>query len=172
MPVNPYEQAFVYYISDATCTDPHQHGYFGISKNETREAAHRYSRRFPPDVTFTIVFRGIRRECAAVEAHYRPQPRIGWNRARGGGKWRGEKAINAIIAAALMPLLILPTAALAQSRTYYDAGGRVIGRSATDSQRSTTYYDAGGRVSARASSSGNTTTIYDAAGRRTGTISK
>jgi YD repeat-containing protein len=66
---------------------------------------------------------------------------------------------------AILLILILPTAALAQSRTYYDVGGRVIGRSTADSQRSTTYYDAGGRVSARPSTSGNTTTTYSAGGR-------
>ena len=44
----------------------------------------------------------------------------------------------------LLPLLALAMAtgaALAQQRTCYDGGGRVTGRSSTDSQGSTTIYD-------------------------------
>ncbi|MBO4221978.1 hypothetical protein [Bradyrhizobium neotropicale] len=62
-------------------------------------------------------------------------------------------------------ILLLPTAALAQQRTYYDGAGRVVGRSATDSPGTTTFYDSGGRVSARSSTSGNMQTIYDPGGR-------
>ena len=40
----------------------------------------------------------------------------------------------------------LATEALAQQRTYYDAGGKVVGRSSTDSQGTTTHYDRSGRV--------------------------
>ena len=36
--------------------------------------------------------------------------------------------------------------ALAQSRTFYDAGGKVVGRSLTDNSRTTTLYDASGQV--------------------------
>ncbi|MGX9431534.1 MULTISPECIES: hypothetical protein [Bradyrhizobium] len=66
--------------------------------------------------------------------------------------------------AKIVLLTLLPTAALVQQRTYYDGAGRIIGRSAADSQGSTTYYDAGGRISARSSTRGNTTTTYDAGG--------
>ncbi len=38
---------------------------------------------------------------------------------------------------------LLPDIASAQSRTFYDAGGNVAGRSATDSSGSTTVYDFG-----------------------------
>ena len=66
-------------------------------------------------------------------------------------------------------ILLLPTAALAQSRTYYDGSGRVVGRSSTSlGGGSTTYYDASGRVKARDAHSGNTTTTYDASGRVVG----
>ena len=41
------------------------------------------------------------------------------------------------------------------SRTFYDASGRVSGRSTTDSGGSTTIYDASGRVTGRTSTSGN-----------------
>ena len=72
--------------------------------------------------------------------------------------------------AALLALLI-PTDALAQSRTYYDGSGRVTARSTTGTNRATTYYDASGRVTARTSTnSTGTTTTYDASGRRVGTI--
>ena len=54
-------------------------------------------------------------------------------------------------------------------RTFYDASGRVSGRSTTDSGGSTTIYDASGRVTGRTSTSGNHTTIYDASGRNVGT---
>jgi YD repeat-containing protein len=42
--------------------------------------------------------------------------------------------------------LLMPTDALAQSRTFYDASGRVTGRSTTDSNGATTFYDSGHRV--------------------------
>jgi YD repeat-containing protein len=70
-----------------------------------------------------------------------------------------------IVAIALMALT---TAALAQSQTFYDSAGRVVGRSTTDSAGSTTFYDASGRVTGRASTNGNTTTYYDAGGRNLG----
>jgi YD repeat-containing protein len=68
----------------------------------------------------------------------------------------------------LLTLALMTGAAPAQQRTFYDAGGNVAGRSATDSQGSTTVYDAGGRVTGRASTSGNQTTIYDERGRNVG----
>jgi YD repeat-containing protein len=54
-----------------------------------------------------------------------------------------------IIIAALA--LALATEALAQSRTYYDKGGNVTGKSSTDSQGTTTFYDARGNVTGRTS---------------------
>ena len=59
-------------------------------------------------------------------------------------------------------------AASAQQRTYYDARGNVLGRSATDSQGTITNYDSRGKVISREFTSGNTTTIYDAGGRNVG----
>ena len=47
--------------------------------------------------------------------------------------------------------LALATEASAQSRTYYDKGGNVIGKSSTDSQGTTTFYDARGNVTGRTS---------------------
>lgn len=71
---------------------------------------------------------------------------------------------------AIVLALFAPADALAQSSTFYDASGRVSGRSATDSGGATTFYDPSGRVTNRASiDSQGTTTIYDASGRKVGT---
>ena len=64
--------------------------------------------------------------------------------------------------------LAMASEASAQQRTLYDASGRVVGRSSTDSQGTVTNYDARGRVISRESTTGNTTTIYDASGRSVG----
>ena len=72
-----------------------------------------------------------------------------------------------IVATAGIVLSLMP--ALAQSRTFYDSSGRVIGRERTGSNGSTTLYDSSGRVKGRTSTSGNTTTLYSADGRRIGT---
>ena len=53
---------------------------------------------------------------------------------------------------ALLSLAMMTGAASAQQRTFYDAGGKVVGRSATDSSGTTTNYDA------RAGDHGETTT--------------
>ena len=51
---------------------------------------------------------------------------------------------------ALAVLVAMTTAALPQSRTFYDSTtGRVTGRSTTDSGGATTYYGADGRVTGR-----------------------
>ena len=68
--------------------------------------------------------------------------------------------------------LLMPTDALAQSRTFYGVDGRVTGRSTTDSGGSTTFYDASGSITGRSSTSGNQTTIYGSDGRRVGTVTK
>ncbi len=70
----------------------------------------------------------------------------------------------------LLALALLTGAASAQQRTFYDAGGKVVGRSATDSQGTTTNYDSRGRVITREATTGNTTTIYDAGGRNVGRV--
>ena len=74
-----------------------------------------------------------------------------------------------IILLALLTLATMTGAAMAEQRTIYDAGGNVVGRSATDSAGTTTNYDARGRVISRETTNGNTrTTIYDASGRVVG----
>jgi YD repeat-containing protein len=71
---------------------------------------------------------------------------------------------------ALLALALLTGAASAQQRTYYNAGGNVVGRSSTDSQGTVTNYDARGKVISRETTSGNQTTIYDAGGRNVGRV--
>ena len=72
----------------------------------------------------------------------------------------------------LLPLLALAMAtgaALAQQRTCYDGGGRVTGRSSTDSQGSTTIYTLRGRVTGRTSTdTQGTTRFYSPGGRNIG----
>ena len=65
----------------------------------------------------------------------------------------------------LLTLAALATEASAQSRTFYDSSGKVVGRSSTDTQGTTTNYDARGKVIIRKSTGGNTTMVYDARGR-------
>jgi hypothetical protein len=67
-------------------------------------------------------------------------------------------------------LALLTGAASAQQRTFYDARGNVVGRSATDSEGST-IRDARGSTVSRESTRGNVTTIYDAGGRTIGRVS-
>jgi YD repeat-containing protein len=70
---------------------------------------------------------------------------------------------------AIVLTLLMPTDALAQSaRTFYGADGKVLGRSITNSDGVTTYYDAAGRITGR--TSGDTHTIYGADGRVVGSI--
>jgi YD repeat-containing protein len=47
---------------------------------------------------------------------------------------------------ALLTFAMMTGAASAQSRTFYDASGNVVGRSATDSSGTVTNYDSPGRV--------------------------
>ena len=72
---------------------------------------------------------------------------------------------------AIVLALLMPTAALAQSRTFYDSSGRVSGRSATGTSGATTFYGADRRVTGRTSTNNSgTTTIYDAHGRKAGSV--
>ena len=66
-------------------------------------------------------------------------------------------------------LALFSTDAMAQTaRTFYGADGKVLGRSITDSDGVTTYYDAAGRITGR--TSGDTHTIYGADGRVVGSV--
>jgi YD repeat-containing protein len=78
--------------------------------------------------------------------------------------------MNKIILLALLGFTLMTGASSAQQRTFYDASGKVVDRSATDNQGSTTFYDSRGRVTGRESISGNTTTIYDASDRSVGKV--
>ena len=83
-----------------------------------------------------------------------------------------DKSTAPSIIAAIV-LLLAPTTATAQDRTFYGPDGRVSGRAHTDSQGNVTTYDASGRVTGRASTnSDGSMTVYDADGRRIGTTAK
>ena len=73
------------------------------------------------------------------------------------------------LAFAIVLVPLFSTDALAQSaRTFYGVDGKVLGRSITDSDGVITYYDAAGRITGR--TSGDTMTIYGPDGRVLGTI--
>ena len=96
---------------------------------------------------------------------------IGYGHKRIEGDQVERIIAEGIAGLAIALALLMPTDALAQSRTFYDASGRVTGRSTTGSNGSTTIYDASGRVTGRTSTSSNgTTTIYDSDGRSVGTV--
>jgi YD repeat-containing protein len=78
----------------------------------------------------------------------------------------GAKATAGI----MLVLLLIPTDAMAQSRSFYGADGRLTGRSTTGSNGATTFFNASGKVTGRSSTSGNQTTIYGSDGRRVGTV--
>jgi hypothetical protein len=78
-------------------------------------------------------------------------------------------SITSATGLAIVLALLMPTAALAQSSTFYDSTGRVSGRSTTDSGGATTIYGADGRVSGR-TFTGSVTTIYGADGRKAGSV--
>ena len=79
------------------------------------------------------------------------------------------KMTKTIVMAAV---LLIPTAAMAQQKTFYDASGRVIGTAATSGNQ-TTFRDDRGRTTGRsATDSQGTTTFYDASGRVQGRTSK
>src|SRR5262245_20064195 len=68
-------------------------------------------------------------------------------------------------------VLLIPTAAMAQQKTFY-ASGRVIGTAATSGNQ-TTFRDDRGRTTGRsATDSQGTTTFYDASGRVQGRTSR
>ncbi|KRR23185.1 hypothetical protein CQ14_33575 [Bradyrhizobium lablabi] len=62
----------------------------------------------------------------------------------------------------------LATKVSAQQRTFYDATGKIVGRSSTDSQGTVTNYDSRGRAISRETTSSGTTTVYNASGRNVG----
>ena len=56
---------------------------------------------------------------------------------------------NTMLLLALLVLAMMTSAVSAQQRTYYDASGKVVGRSAPDSGGTVTNYDARGNVISR-----------------------
>jgi len=73
-----------------------------------------------------------------------------------------------LIAAAMLAVLTLPAAAQTQQRVY-DADGRPVGTSSTDSAGTNRYYDERGRsLGTSSTDSAGTTRYYDPRGRTLG----
>jgi hypothetical protein len=69
--------------------------------------------------------------------------------------------------------LLLAAGQAHADETFYDAQGRVSGRSHTDSAGAETFFDAEGRVSGRSyTDSGGTTHLFDGEGRNAGSITR
>lgn len=78
------DAVYLYWIHDDKCVCPQRHGYVGITKNlHGRFKGH--SKRFP-GAKQKVLFSGSRFECMKAEYLLRPDPFVGWNRARGGQK--------------------------------------------------------------------------------------
>jgi hypothetical protein len=69
---------------------------------------------------------------------------------------------------ALLTLAMMTCAASAQQRTFYDASGKVVGRSATNSNGTVTNCVSRVRVISRETTTDNTTAVYDVGGRDVG----
>ncbi len=90
----PDDPCILYWIKDASCTDIALHGYVGIThaaREQQRQREHRRAGRLNASAEFIVLHRGTRLECTEVENRYRPNPNIGWNRSKGGGRWRNKK---------------------------------------------------------------------------------
>lgn len=76
----------LYWLHDETCNDPRRHGYVGATSfPELRKRQHRENKNFPKGHKWTILFRGSKNKCLKLEAEFRPEDGIGWNKTRGGG---------------------------------------------------------------------------------------
>ena len=75
---------------DATCSDPNQDGYVGVTARLSRRlGAHKRrdrkrSANFPADFDCRVLLSGALADCLALEEQLRPVPGIGWNFERGG----------------------------------------------------------------------------------------
>jgi hypothetical protein len=69
---------------------------------------------------------------------------------------------------ATLILVLASDAAAAQSQTFKNANGQIVGRSVTNNI-GTQYYDASGRNTGRSTTNNTGTTYYNHLGQRTGT---
>ena len=72
-----------------------------------------------------------------------------------------------LITTALLLFELSISIALAQSQTFKNSNGQIIGRSVTNNA-GTQFYDASGRNTGRSTTNNAGTTFYDASGRQTG----
>jgi hypothetical protein len=133
--------------------------------------------RHPSQLGVAQVFDGPCAMNAAIEKRTKRNSKlrdaidlIGYGHERIEGDQVERIIAEGIAGLAIALALLMPTDALAQSRTFYGVDGRVTGRSATDSGGSTTFYDASGSIAGRSATSGNQTMIYGSDGRRVGTV--
>ena len=85
----------VYWIRRLCHTDPLSEGYIGVSNNLARRfAAHKKSsyrvgmsiRKYDDIINGILCSNLSEKQALQIEAGYRPEERIGWNHAKGGGK--------------------------------------------------------------------------------------
>jgi hypothetical protein len=75
----------VYWMHDESCASEIDTGYVGVTEDpHARLSDLRAKATVPKDSEQTILFKGTREQCLALERHLRPRPDIGWNRAAGG----------------------------------------------------------------------------------------
>jgi hypothetical protein len=92
-----------YWLFDATCSDPKQHGYVGVTGSlAQRLANHRFKEEIlPRNFRCEILVSGTRAECLEYELNLRPDFNVGWNKDRGGINGhlghRGRKHSNATL---------------------------------------------------------------------------
>jgi YD repeat-containing protein len=92
------------------------------------------------------------------------------------GAWR--KAWNTVKALAVVVLIWMAIVAVgisfanAQTATYRDNMGRVVGRSSTDARGTTTFYNPLGQQTGRAVTNNGSTIFRDNMGRQTGTVQR
>jgi YD repeat-containing protein len=73
---------------------------------------------------------------------------------------------------ALALMLAASPAVAQQTQTLYGPDGRVVSRTQTFKSGDQTFFDAAGRVTGRSQTSGGETRYYDATGRLIGTVRK
>lgn len=80
------EDHYVYWIydKDNKCM-PDINGYIGVAKDPyKRFLQHKRSKRFHDNIDYNILLKAPRSQCFLYEYICRPEPNIGWNKARGG----------------------------------------------------------------------------------------
>jgi hypothetical protein len=75
--------SIVYWAFDATCSDPADSGYIGVTEDRHARLS-QLRKRLSSDARMLILFKGTREECLDLERRLRPRKSMGWNKAIGG----------------------------------------------------------------------------------------